>query len=117
MGQPAFRSRLLAAYGGRCAVTDTDVPETLEAAHIVGHAEGGTTATSNGILLRADLHSLFDLRLIAVDTSTWGVLAHPDIRDMKFGQHIHGSRLRLPLESADRPSPTDLDDHRRAAGF
>ncbi|WP_301800105.1 HNH endonuclease [Nocardioides sp. ChNu-153] len=117
MGQPAFRARLLAAYGGRCAVTDTDVPETLEAAHIVAHADGGTTETSNGILLRADLHSLFDLRLIAVDTSAWTLVAHPEIRSRKFGQELHEAPLRLPAEPADRPAASSLEAHRKAAGF
>jgi hypothetical protein len=117
MGQPAFRSRLLAAYDGRCAITDADVPETLEAAHIVAHADGGTTDTSNGILLRADLHTLFDLRLIAVDTAEWTVVAHPDIRRRKLSQQFHEVPLRLPAVPADRPAPAALDRHREAAGF
>lgn len=109
MGQPAFRARLLVAYDGRCAITQADVPETLEAAHIVSHANGGTTQTSNGPLLRADMHTSFDLRLIVVDTAKWTVLAHPDIRRSDVGREIHRAPFRLPTNFAHRPSPVDLD--------
>ena len=85
-GQPAFRSRLLAAYGRRCAVTGTDVTETLEAAHIRPYAGGGGMETSNGLLLRADLHTLFDLRLLAVDTEHWTVVVHPRVRGLSPGR-------------------------------
>ncbi|WP_374457300.1 HNH endonuclease [Nocardioides sp.] len=117
MGQPAFRRRLLAAYSGKCAISGADIPETLEAAHIVSHALGGRMTASNGLLLRADLHTLFDLRLIAIDTATWSVLAHESIRSSEAGQAIHGVRFRLPPDHGDRPDTGSLDDHRRAAGM
>ncbi len=57
-GQPEFRQRLLAAYEGRCAITGCNVAEALEAAHIVPYAADGTYATSNSLLMRADIHTL-----------------------------------------------------------
>lgn len=116
-GQPAFRRRLLAAYGRVCAITGSDVEEILEAAHITSHAKGGRMVTSNGILLRADLHTLFDLRLIAIDTATWRVVAHDRLLSSSFGQSIHGRAVSLPIEPEERPSKVALDEHRRAAGL
>jgi hypothetical protein len=59
-GQRRFRSEVLSAYAGRCVVTDTTVPEVLEAAHIVPVRYGGTDSINNGICLRTDIHRLFD---------------------------------------------------------
>lgn len=116
-GQPQFRNRLLQAYAGRCAVTDVDVPEVLEAAHIRSHAEGGTMATSNGLLLRADIHTMFDLRLIAIGTTHWRVLVHPPIASSKLGQQLQGASVRLPHRPDQQPSVEALDDHRMRAGI
>src|SRR5205823_2979542 len=63
-GQFAFRAALIEAYGGRCAMTGCDILEVLEAAHIVPYRGPSTNAVSNGLLLRADIHTLFDLGLI-----------------------------------------------------
>src|SRR5262249_48430542 len=59
-GDEEFRAKLLAAYGGRCAITGCDAEAALEAAYIVGDAETGEQDVSNGLLLRADIHTLFD---------------------------------------------------------
>lgn len=117
LGQPGFRSRLLAAYGGRCAVTGTDVPEILEAAHISPHSRGGTMQTSNGLLLRADLHTLFDLRLLVVDTSNWAILLHPRLRSSTLATELDGRNLALPPAEADSPDTAALDEHRARSGF
>lgn len=116
-GQPAFRQRLLGAYGGRCAVSGADIPETLEAAHITPHARGGRMETANGLLLRADLHTLFDLRLLAVDTETWTVILHPRVAASTAASHLHGQPLTLPMEPRDHPSRTALDEHRHNCGL
>lgn len=116
-GQPGFRNRLFAAYGGRCALTGVDVPEVLEAAHISPHSQGGTMSTSNGLLLRADLHTLFDLRLLVIDTSHWEVLLHPRLRTTMLGIELAGTKLTLPAREADRPDSAALDEHRARSGF
>lgn len=116
-GQPAFRQRLLIAYEARCAISGTDIPETLEAAHIEAHAKGGSMDASNGLLLRADLHTLFDLRLIAIDTETWSVLVHPQIAGSDDATSIQDRRLRLPADRRDHPSRHALDKHRSACGL
>ena len=67
-GQGKFRERLLAAYGRTCAISGCKIVDLLEAAHIRPHAEEPNYSVTNGLLLRADLHTLFDLGLLAVDT-------------------------------------------------
>jgi HNH endonuclease len=62
--QRYFRTRLLAAYGSRCAVTGTAVPQVLQVAHIDPYEGMPTNVVSNGILLRADIHDLFDQGLV-----------------------------------------------------
>ncbi|MBY0528365.1 MAG: HNH endonuclease [Gemmataceae bacterium] len=73
-GQPAFRKRLLRAYNRRCAITGCAVESVLEAAHIVPYKGEITNHLANGILLRADFHTLFDLGLITVDEATMRLL-------------------------------------------
>ena len=65
-GQPKFRRALLDAYGSKCCITRCDAPEALEAAHILPYRGDETNHVQNGLLMRADIHTLFDLGLIAV---------------------------------------------------
>jgi len=117
-GQPGFRRTLLKAYGGRCAVTNYDASEALEAAHIVAYRGPVTNHPSNGLLLRADLHSLFDLGLVAVDVESggWPLLLAPDIRGTSYSKY-HGTELRRPQDPLFHPSTEALRQHREQAGF
>ena len=63
--QPAFRNALLDAYDRKCAITGCEVVEVLEAAHIYPYRGPDTSKVVNGLLLRADVHTLFDSGLIA----------------------------------------------------
>ena len=66
-GQPEFRKALLTLYQRQCAFSGCSIVETLEAVHIIPYQSTETNHPSNGLLLRADLHTLFDIGLIAVD--------------------------------------------------
>jgi putative restriction endonuclease len=66
LGQGAFRVLVTDAYQRRCAITGEKILPVLEAAHIKPYAEQGPHQISNGILLRSDLHKLFDLGYITV---------------------------------------------------
>lgn len=102
-GQPVFRSRLLAAYGGRCAITGCDVPDALEAAHLRPYRGPASNRVPNGILLRADLHTLLDKQLIAI---------HPHSRSVKLSQALKGTaystlagkRISDPQDPAASPA-------------
>ncbi|MDA8197901.1 MAG: HNH endonuclease [Thermaerobacter sp.] len=79
LGQGAFRALITDAYGRRCAVTGERTLPALEAAHIQPYAAGGPHAVDNGLLLRSDLHRLFDLGYLMV---------HPDTRELAVSQRI-----------------------------
>ncbi|MFP3744440.1 HNH endonuclease signature motif containing protein [Achromobacter sp. SIMBA_011] len=69
-GQAALRKRLLKdSTRNRCAVSNESCPDVLEVAHIVDHSSGGVAGEQNAMLLRADLHSLFDSGLLVIDRS------------------------------------------------
>lgn len=115
-GHPGFRKRLLAAYDFRCAVTGCDAADTLEAAYIVPFRGDYTHHPSNGLLLRADVHTLFDLGKIAVDTRTMTVVIADELRDTSY-RILAGRPLRYPARAEQRPSTESLDIHRRLAGL
>lgn len=100
-GQPEFRARLLRAYGGKCCITNCEVLDVLEAAHIDPHSEGGGYQTSNGLLLRADIHTLFDLYLIGIDDNL-KVYVAKQLRSTDYGK-LHGQRIRLPDSISEQP--------------
>jgi hypothetical protein len=68
--QGAFRKAVFVACGGRCVVSGCDIPEALEAAHTEGRSwRAGHNSASDGILLRRDLHALYDTGLLTFDDS------------------------------------------------
>lgn len=103
MGQSAFRTKLLEAYGGRCAMVGCAVEEALEAAHIVPYRGPATDHVANGLLLRADIHTLFDLRLLAVNPAGYRIAVSKRLIDGEYGR-LAGKSLRLPRDKACRPS-------------
>jgi putative restriction endonuclease len=115
-GQRKFRDALIDAYDGRCAITGCDVLDVLEAAHITPYLGPATNHVTNGLLLRADLHTLFDMGLIAVDPKTKYVLVAPSIKDPVY-QKLHGKPLRLTKSSASAPSDKALRQHRSDCGW
>ncbi len=85
--QDAFRATLLAAYGRRCAVTGCDVPELLDAAHLVPWRI--SSDPKDGVLLRTDLHRMIDRGLARIEDGKF-VLTTP----VTGYQHLDGTRLR-----------------------
>ncbi len=102
-GQRAFRDGLLRAYEGRCAMTDCDVRDVLEAAHIVPYLGPLTNRTDNGLLLRADIHTLFDCGLISIDAQTRSVVVADRLLATDYAS-LNGKALRMPTTAADAPS-------------
>jgi predicted restriction endonuclease len=99
------------AYERRCAVTGTDVEQVLQAAHIVGYAESGDNALRNGLLLRADIHDLFDRGLLWISATSKMAVA-PELGTSVYGK-LHGKALHLPKDPLQRPDPKRLTKHRR----
>jgi putative restriction endonuclease len=67
LGQQAFKAVVAAAYRGRCAITGTHIPPVLQAAHVRHVTEGGEHRLDNGLLLRSDVHTMFDQGYLGVD--------------------------------------------------
>jgi len=110
-GQAAFRRKLIAAYRGHCAVTGTDVLPVLDAAHISPYSGPASDHIENGLLLRTDIHALFDLGLLAIDPSTMRCLLDSSLASTGYAD-LKGRKLRLPAEGAKRPSPLALEGQR-----
>jgi hypothetical protein len=106
-GQSKFRQRLLEAYSYRCAITGCDAQEALEAAHIIPYIETENNHPSNGILLRADLHTLFDLNLITIDPEMMRIHLAPDLRHTSY-RDLHEKPLQLPKNKAYFPKKEAL---------
>ncbi len=94
-GQPVFRNTLLEIYEGRCAITGTAAIDVLEAAHILPYDGKHTNHPENGILLRADIHTLFDKGLIKIHADNYTVFIDKRLKDTEY-QRFSGLRIRFP---------------------
>ena len=116
VGQQRFRDRLLERYGPTCAVTGTQPEMVLDAAHLYRFADNPVHADDGGLLLRADVHRLFDDGSLAVDPATLRVDVAPDLAAYPQYARLHARRLELRL----RDSQVDWlarhwDEHRDRA--
>jgi hypothetical protein len=76
-GQAAFRRALLNRYGARCMVSGCELLDIVEAAHIAPYRGLADNAPVNGLLLRSDLHTLFDLELLGFEPDSLRIRLHP----------------------------------------
>lgn len=107
-GQPQFRAELLAAYGSRCAITGCMTVEVLEAAHLLPYRGPHTNVVTNGLPLRADVHTLLDLQLIAIEPTTRKVVGSKHLPSDPYLAFI-GEPLREPFRVANRPDTQVLE--------
>ncbi|MBI4750581.1 MAG: HNH endonuclease [Acidobacteria bacterium] len=114
-GQPKFRKMLLDAYGGCCAFSGCSVEAVLEAAHIHPYKGPLTNHPQNGLLLRTDLHTLFDLGLLTVNTDNMTIVIDPKLANTEYAQ-FSGKKLHLPSEISMRPSVDALNAHHHRKG-
>lgn len=102
-GQAAFRRSLIERYGPSCLVTGCAILDLLEAAHINAYRGNNDNHVDNGLLLRADVHTLFDLDLLGIDPDTLKIDTHPRIREAGY-EHIRGCSLRCAPHRPARPA-------------
>ncbi len=115
LGQGIFKIRVLDAYDRACAVTGEHSIPVLDAAHIVPYARGGKHEVRNGLLLRADLHRLFDRGYVTVDKDLRFVVGRRLRQDFENGRSYYGfngKRLTTPDDTPLLPSKSALDWHR-----
>ena len=106
-GQAKFRDDLIQAYAGTCAISGCSLAPTLQAAHISPWSGTKSNHVSNGILLRADIHTLFDLGLIQIDPDARTVLIAASIANSEYGQYA-GRAINEPEKQHHRASQAAL---------
>jgi len=94
--QGKFRDSLLDAFQGKCAITACDVERALDAAHIFPYRGQATDCAWNGILLRLDLHRLFDSYLLTIDPLSDQVYLEPRLMN-SYGE-IANTKVGFPEE-------------------
>lgn len=114
LGQGTFRVAVTDAYGRACSVTEEHSLPALEAAHIRSYAHDGPHEVRNGILLRADLHRLFDKGYITVDRDYRLEVSDRLRQDFSNGRSyypLRGKPLSLPTNVSDHPARDYLEWH------
>ena len=107
-GQTQFRKDLIAAYRGQCAITGCKVLDVLEAAHILPYRGPDTNKVTNGLLLRSDLHTLFDCGLMGIDSEKMSVILSPKLRNSEYSI-FHNANLKVPKNPNQCPSREALN--------
>lgn len=103
------------AYQGQCVVTGCAIEPLLEAAHIHPYLGPQTNHITNGLLLRADIHTLFDLGLLSID-GRCRVLVSDRLAGSEYDR-LAGQSLRVPADTAQCPSAKSLEWHRGQHSF
>jgi putative restriction endonuclease len=114
LGQGIFRVAVMDAYSRACAVTQEHSLPALEASHIQPYSKDGPHEVRNGVLLRADLHRLFDQGYVTI-TPEYRLEVSPrlkeDYRNGRSYYPLHGSSVFLPATAADAPNVEFLRWH------
>ncbi|MEU0559376.1 HNH endonuclease [Dactylosporangium sp. NPDC006015] len=114
LGQQAFQGVVLDAYHRRCAITGAKIRPVLQAAHILPLPNGGEHRLDNGLLLRSDVHIMFDRGYLSIDPS-YRLLVSPRLRaDFGNGEEFYsrsGEQIAVPERKPDRPNREFLEWH------
>lgn len=114
LGQGAFRLVVTDLYERRCAITKERTLPALEAAHIRPYADGGEHSPSNGILMRRDIHSLFDQGYVTITPEHRFEVSRRIREEFENGRHyydLHGSQVEVPRIADQHPDPNALQWH------
>lgn len=114
IGQQRFRENLLERFGATCAVTGQQPDAVLDAAHLYAFAETPVHREGGGLLLRADVHRLFDRLLLTFDPVTWQSHVAPQL--LERHEHLHALDSRpIAVPTLLRPSRDLIASHHQAA--
>lgn len=114
LGQGAFRVLVTDIYQRRCAVTRERTLPALEAAHIRPYSDGGVHEASNGLLLRRDIHSLFDAGYVTVTPKHHFEVSSRIKEEFENGRDyygLHGNTIYVPKKYAQKPDSAALSWH------
>jgi putative restriction endonuclease len=114
LGQGGFKAIVRDAYSRRCAVTGHKIVPTLQAAHIVPVSQNGENRLDNGVLLRSDVHTMFDRGYLGISPN-FQLHVSPRLRtEFGNGDEFYakaGQAISLPTAKSDRPNPEFLSWH------
>jgi putative restriction endonuclease len=114
LGQGAFRILVTDIYDRRCVVTKERTLPALEAAHIRPYGDGGAHEAKNGLLLRRDIHSLFDAGYVTVTPDLHFEVSRRIREEFENGRHyyaMHGQQIKPPSDPDQHPDPSALAWH------
>jgi putative restriction endonuclease len=114
LGQGAFRVSVTDVYRRRCAVTGERTLPILDAAHIRPYGQGGEHDVTNGLLLRTDIHRLFDLGYVTISSDRKFEVGRRLKEDFENGKHyysMHGQPIFLPEYPEQQPKREFLEWH------
>jgi putative restriction endonuclease len=115
LGQGAFRVEVTDVYSRRCAITGERTLPALEAGHIRPYSKNGPHEARNGLLLRSDIHNLFDLGYLTVTTDYKVEVSRRIKEEFQNGKHyyaLHGQPLAvLPKNPDSQPAREFLEWH------
>jgi putative restriction endonuclease len=114
LGQGGFRVIVADSYNRACAVSSSHILHILDAAHIRPYAQGGSHSPTNGLLLRQDIHTLFDRGYLTVTPEYRLEVSKRIKEEFNNGAEyyaMHGRQINLPILSQFRPLPDLLKWH------
>lgn len=114
VGQGTFRVAVTEAYQRQCAITRERALPALEAAHIRPFAEVQTHYVRQGLLLRSDVHRLFDVGYLTVTPQLKVEASSRMKEDFNDGDNylkLNGSDVWVPQNPKLRPDPEALRWH------
>ena len=109
LGQQRFREAMLTRFGSSCAFTGSQPPGALEAAHLYLYSEKAVHDPQGGLLLRCDLHALFDRWLLTIDPNNWTIQISPDLTRYPNLAALNGQQILLAADL--RPRQSYVQDH------
>ena len=101
-------------YNRRCAITQERTLPALEAAHIRPYVDGGAHEAQNGLLLRRDIHSLFDAGYVTVTPDLHFEVSRRIKEEFDNGRHyyeLHGQTIHAPEDALRHPDSVALRWH------
>ncbi len=114
LGQGSFRALVTDIYERRCAVTQERTLPALEAAHIRPYHDGGRHDPQNGLLLRRDIHRLFDTGYVTVTPDLDFEVSARIREEFENGRHyyaLHGRQIATPRSTNQHPDRRALAWH------
>jgi len=100
VGQNEFRRRLIDSFKNKCAFTGENHSTALDAAHLYSYSKLGVHHLDGGLLLRRDIHRLFDKGLLAINPLTGIIDVHKDLSIYQEYASLHGRPIQVELNSA-----------------